>query len=320
MVRQAKILIVDDEGPNRTILHEILKPIGYIICEAADGEEAIKQVEREKPDLILLDVVMPKLDGYEVCRILKSSHKTKLIPIIMLTSLDLLQDKLRAVDLGSDDFLNKPFNLAELTARVKALIALKQYTDELEYAFDVLKSIALIVESRDAYTHNHCKNVEMYSEDIAKKIGLSGEEIATLKLGAAYHDIGKIAISDLILQKPGKLTPVEMEIMKTHTTVGAELLKPMHTLEKALPLIRSHHERLDGSGYPDGLKAQEISQSIRILSVADIYEALISKRSYKEDMPHEKAIKILTEEGKKGWWDKDIITLLDEVMRARLRC
>lgn len=314
LIKKSKILVVDDEMANRLLLHGILGPHGYEIYEASNGEEALELVEKIKPDLVLLDVVMPKKNGFEVCQALKSSNKTKLIPVVMLTSLDQLQDKLRGVDLGADDYINKPFNLAELTTRVKALLALKHYTDELEYVHDVLTSIANIVESRDYYTHNHCKNVVKYSVAIAKMMNVSEEDIEMIRLGAGFHDIGKIAIPDAILLKPGKLTPEEFEGMKTHAAIGAELLKPMKTMEKVLPLIRNHHERLDGSGYPDGWKGDEISLPIRILSVVDIYEALISKRTYKDSMAPEKAFGILKEEAGKGWWDMQVIENLIAVI------
>lgn len=317
MRKASKVLVVDDEMTNRLLLKDILSPLGYNVVEASDGDEALQITEREKPDIILLDVIMPRLNGYEVCRQLKSSPRTKLIPIIILTSLDQLTDKIMAVDLGADDFINKPFNLTELTARVKALVALKHYTDELEYVYDVLKSITMIVERKDAYTHNHCKNVEFYAVSIARELGLSDEDVHVLRLGAAFHDIGKIGISDEILQKPAVLSVQEMEIMKTHTIIGTDLLRPMKTLEKALPLIRHHHERLDGSGYPDRLKGNDISTPIRILSVVDIYEALISIRPYKNGMPHTQAMEILYCEAKKGWWDIDIIRMLDRLMKDK---
>ena len=307
LIKKSKILVVDDEMANRLLLHGILGPHGYEIYEASDGEEALEMVEKIKPDLVLLDVVMPRKNGFEVCQVLKSSNKTKLIPIVMLTSLDQLQDKLRGVDLGADDYINKPFNLAELTTRVKALLSLKHYTDELEYVHDVLTSIANIVESRDYYTHNHCKNVVKYSVAIAKIMNVSEDDIEIIRLGADFHDIGKIAIPDSILLKPGKLTAEEFEVMKTHAAVGAELLKPMKTMEKVLPLIRNHHEKLDGTGYPDGWKGDEIPLPIRILSVVDIYEALISKRTYKDSMAPEKAFGILKEEAGKGWWDMRVV-------------
>ena len=314
LIKKSKILVVDDEMANRLLLHGILGPHGYEIFEASNGEEALEMVEKMKPDLVLLDVVMPKKNGFEVCQALKSSNKTKLIPVVMLTSLDQLQDKLRGVDLGADDYINKPFNLAELTTRVKALLSLKHYTDELEYVHDVLTSIANIVESRDYYTHNHCKNVVKYSVAIAKMMNVSEEDIEMIRLGAGFHDIGKIAIPDAILLKPGKLTTEEFEVMKTHAAIGAELLKPMKTMEKVLPLIRNHHEKLDGSGYPDGWKNDEISLPIRILSVVDIYEALISKRTYKDSMLPEKAFGILKEESGKGWWDLRVIENLVAVI------
>jgi len=305
-----RVLVVDDEAANRGLVRKVLEPLGYTVVEAADGEEALASVATQAPDLILLDLVMPKLDGYAVLRSIKGDVRTRLIPVVMITSHDQLVEKIRAVQIGVDDYLFKPFNVAELTARVKSLVSLKQFTDELEHASRVVESFAVCVESRDRYTGNHCKRLGAYAVRVGRILGLGDEDLRTLHLGGVLHDIGKIAISDLILNKPGRLDPEEFSLMKTHASVGAELLSPMRTLERVSPLVRHHHEKLDGSGYPDGIGGSEISLLVRITSVVDVFDALHTRRSYKEAFPVERCLGILREEAGKGWWDSSVVEAL----------
>lgn len=306
-----RILVVDDEPANRRLLSELLEPLGYRVVEAADGEEALASVADHIPDLVLLDLVMPRRDGYEVCRELKNDPRTRLVPIIVLTTLDLMPDKLKAIDLGADDFLNKPFNTVELTTRVRSLLSLKHFTDEFEHASNVLKSIALVVEGRDRYTGDHCKRLGQYAVRIGKILGLGQEDLETLWLGGIFHDLGKIAVSDTVLNKPAPLTPQELLVMKTHPTVGADLCGTMRTMDRVRPLIRHHHEKLDGSGYPDHLAGDQIPLLVRILTAVDVYDALATARPYRKALPHETVMSIMREEVAKGWWDRDIVDLLD---------
>lgn len=309
-----QILVVDDESANRRMMRELLEPLGYVVREAADGEEALEAVAREVPDLVLLDVMMPRRDGHSVCRALKADPRTRLVPVVMLTSLDQLPDRVRALDLGVDDYLTKPFEVAELAARVRSLLALKRFTDDLEDAGRVLESIALCVESRDRYTGDHCRRLGEYGVRVGRALGLGGEDLATLRLGGVFHDLGKVAISDSILNKPGRLTPEEFDAMKTHSAIGADLCKGLRTLQRVLPLIRHHHEKMDGSGYPDGLAGAQVPLLVRITSVVDVYDALTTKRSYKDSIPREKSLAILREEVAKGWWDRDVVEALAGVV------
>jgi len=311
---RARVLIVDDEAPKRALVRKVLEPMGYVVTEAGDGQEAVAEIAARPPDLVLLDLVMPKLDGYGVLRAIKSDPRTRLIPVVMLTSHDQLVEKIRAVQIGVDDYLVKPFNITELSARVKSLVNLKQFTDELEHASKVVESFAVCVESRDRYTGNHCKRLGAYGARVGQALGLGDEDLKTLHLGGVLHDIGKIAISDLILNKPGRLTPEEFTQMKSHSSVGSDLLRPMRTLERVFPLVRHHHEKLDGSGYPDGIGGAEIPLLVRITSVVDVFDALHTRRSYKEAFPVEKCLDILREEAGKGWWDRDVVQALSTVL------
>ena len=313
-----RILVVDDEEANRSLLREVLAPLGYQVREAADGEEALAAVAESTPDLILLDLMMPRLNGYEVCRELKSDPRTRLVPIIILTTLEQLQDKIKAIDLGADDFLNKPFHTIELTTRVRSLLSLKHFTDEFELAAKVLRSIALVVEGRDRYTGDHCKRLGEYAVRIGKTLGLDQEDLETLWLGGIFHDLGKIAVSDSVLNKPAPLTLEEFGVMKTHPAVGADLCGAMRTMERVIPLIRHHHEKLDGSGYPDGLAGKEIPLLVRIITAVDVYDALATARPYRKALPHETVMTIMREEVAKGWWDREIVEMLDHNRRLSL--
>jgi len=313
-MRKVRVLVVDDEPQNRRFLRRILEPIGYEVSEAPDGEEALASIGKEAPDIVLLDIQMPRMDGYTVCRTLKHDSKTRLIPVVIVTSLDQIPDKVKAVELGADDYLCKPVNITELTTRVKSLATLKQFTDELEHSSRVFEGIALVVERRDAYTHNHGKRIGEYAAQVGRALGVDDAEIGTLRLAGVFHDLGKIAVPDGILHKPGKLDVPEFKTMQTHPVVGADLCRPMRTMEKVLPLIRHHHEKLDGSGYPDGWRGAEIPLLVRIISVVDVYDALNTKRPYKEAIPREKSLQIMREEVARGWWDRDIVESFAKIL------
>jgi putative two-component system response regulator len=302
-----RILIVDDEPAPRRYLRSILERQGYAVFEAAGGKEALTLLSVTRPDLVLLDLVMPGMDGYAVCRAIKENPETRLLPVVVVTTLDWLPAKLMALELCADDFLNKPVNSSELTSRVRSLLALKRITDELENARTVLQGLARVIERRDAYTAGHGERVGRAAAELGYALGLRDDDLRTLEVGAAFHDLGKIGVPDAILLKPGRLTPEEYEIIKKHPATGADLCKPMRTLASALPIIRHHHERLDGSGYPDGLSGDEIPVPVRIVSVVDIYDAMTSSRSYRPAVPMDHALHILREESTKGWWDREVV-------------
>ncbi|HEV3028189.1 MAG TPA: HD domain-containing phosphohydrolase [Planctomycetota bacterium] len=314
-MKKSRILIVDDEAANRGLVRRVLDPLGYEVVEACDGQEALAAIAADPPDLVLLDLVMPRMDGYAVVQALKSDPETRLIPVVMLTSQDQLSEKVRAVEYGVDDYLYKPFHVVELTARVQSLLNLKRYTDELEHVSKVIEGIAEVVESRDRYTGNHCKRLGSYAVRVGRFLKLGQEDLDVLKLGGVLHDLGKIAVSDTILNKPGRLTPEEFELMKSHPQVGSDLLRNMRTLERVMPLVRHHHEKLDGTGYPDRIGGKEIPLLVRITSVVDVFDALHSRRPYKEPFDLERSLGILREEATKGWWDREVVEALDQTMK-----
>ena len=302
-----RILVVDDDALIRQFLEDQLVGEGYLVSIARDGEEALAKVAADSPDLILLDVMMPKLDGFEVCRRLKSDERTILIPVVMVTALTATDQRIKGIEAGADDFLSKPYNRLELFTRVRSLLKLKRHTDELENAETVLFSLALSVEAKDPYTNGHCDRLARYSVALGKSLGLHAEQLKALQRGGVLHDLGKIGVPESILLKPGPLNDMERAVVREHPAVGERICKPLKTLRTVLPIIRHHHEKWDGSGYPDGLAGEAIPLTARIMQVADIYDAFTTERPYKRALTQEEAIALMREETAKGWWDPRLV-------------
>src|SRR3982075_2737591 len=311
---QGIILVADDNEANRELLSELLSAEGYQVVCAADGQQALSRMGSDAIDLALLDVVMPRPTGFEICQAMKSKPETRLIPIILLTSLNSDADRIHGIMCGADDFLNKPVNKLELLARVHSLSRLKQFTDELDNAETVLFSLALSIEAKDPYTEGHCDRLSKSSVALGEKLGLPENLRVALRRGGLIHDIGKLAVPEHILLKPGPLTPEERKIMEQHTIAGERICAPLRSFRNVLPIIRHHHEKQDGSGYPDGLKGDQIPLTARILQVTDIYDALTTDRPYRKALAPEKAFAIMREEVKRGWWDGSILDELEVLL------
>jgi putative two-component system response regulator len=312
-----KILIVDDESSARAALETLLRREGYDVRDAADGRSALAACSEFKPDLILLDILMPGIDGFEVCRRIKETPETRLTPVVLITGLSDTEDRIRGITAGADDFLSKPIDINELLARTRSLLRLKQYTDELENAEVVLFSLALSIEARDPYTRGHCERLSEMSVMLGKKLALPEDHITALRRAGIVHDIGKVVVPDAILLKPGPLTPGEIAVMRKHPVVGERICAPLKSLRFVLPIIRHHHEKRDGSGYPDGLSGEEIPLAARILQLADVYDALTTDRPYRTAVPSEVALAMMDEESRLGWWDHEFFAEFREMIRAR---
>lgn len=302
-----KILLVDDESQNLEVLRRLMTRRGYDVLTASSGELALRSVVRNRPDLVLLDVNMPGIDGIEVCRRLKADPQTRLIPVVLLTTLTASEDRIRGIEAGADDFLSKPPVMAELEARVRSLMRLKRYTDELDSAESVILSLGLTIEARDPNTEGHCQRLAAYATALGGRLGLADEQLLALNRGGFLHDVGKIGIPDVVLLKAGRLTDAEYALMQQHTVIGDKLCSELRLLQDVRPIVRNHHERPDGSGYPDQLKGEEIPLLARILSVVDVYDALTTVRPYKAALPPAQALRELAEEAARGWLFEGIV-------------
>jgi len=309
-----KVLLVDDTPENLTTLENILEDMNYKIHTASNGDEALDMIHKVEPDLILLDVMMPGKNGYEVAGILKSNPKTRLIPIIMLTALEGREERLKGYQIGVDDFITKPFNIFELRARVRNLLRLRAYVNELEHAEHIIFSLARTVEAKDKYTVGHCERLSHFAERVGRKIGMPDRDLIILRRGGILHDIGKIAIADAILMKQGPLTNAEYEIIKTHPAEGERICSPLKSLKPVLPTILYHHEKIDGSGYPEGLTGDNIPIHARIMGIVDCFDALTTTRSYRPAMSVSRAFGIMDDETRKGKWDKRIFEAFVELI------
>ncbi len=315
--KTARILIVDDNRENAYLTRELLKGDGYEVATAENAARAEALIRQEAPDIILLDVVMPGKSGIDLCRELKSDPQTRLIPIVMITGLTERDEKIRAIEAGADDFLNKPIFPEELFARVHSLVKLKEFTDELESAEGVLCTLGLSVESRDPYTAGHCERLANYAERLGRYLGLSEDELVALRRGGYLHDLGKITVPDEILKKGSDLTPSEWEVMRQHPLTGESICRPLKSLKDVLPIIRHHHEHWNGSGYPDGLKGEEIPLLARVLQTVDVYDALCTARPYKPALAHEDAARVMRNEAAAGRWDPILVQRFFEMIQHR---
>jgi putative two-component system response regulator len=315
--RSQRILVVDDHLNNTLLMRELLSQQGYNVLIAGNAAEAESIMRQTPPDLVLLDVIMPGKSGYELCREWKDSPETRLIPVVMITGLTDLDDKIRGIEAGADDFLNKPIFPVELFARVASLLRVKDYTDEMENADNVLCTLGRSVESRDPYTEGHCERLAEYASSLGHFMGLSDEEQLALRRGGFLHDLGKIAISDEILKKQGLLSPDEWRVMRQHPLVGENICKPLRSLRLVLPIIRHHHEHWDGSGYPDRLAGEAIPLLARVLQVVDVYDALRTERPYKPAHSHQQARETMHAEAESGLWDGAIVGELFSMLASR---
>jgi putative two-component system response regulator len=304
------ILAVDDTPASLRLLTDILSGEGYSVRSAINGELALKAAASQPPQLILLDVNMPEMDGFEVCRRLKQDSETSDVPVIFVSALSEMQDKLKGFELGGVDYVTKPFQREELLARVRTHLELHSLRNHLEEMVDArtrslqesenrlrnnlletVSAVAAMVELRDPYTAGHQKRVEHVANAIAHELDLPQHQIEGINLAAVVHDVGKIHVPSEILSKPGHLTDVEFSLIKQHPETGYDILKEIDFPWPIADIVRQHHERIDGSGYPHGLKGDAILLEARILAVADVIEAMASHRPYRAGLGIEAALK-----------------------------
>ncbi len=314
----AKILVVDDDPLILDVLVRLLKREGYEAFTARDGLEALQAVADTLPDLILLDVKLPKLDGFSVCQRLKNDERTALIPVTMLTGLEEQEHRRRGMEVGADDFLTKPLEHSLLQARIGSQLRLKRLTDQLERTESVIFMLALAVETKDAYTEGHLWRLANYGEQLAIAAGLSLEQARAVRYGGILHDIGKIAIDTAILRKPVPLTPEEYAQIKRHPEFGARIVAPMRFAREVQPIILAHHEQWNGSGYPYGLHGEEIPVGARIIAIVDAYDAMTTDRPYRQAVSKAEALQRLCQGAGKQWDSELIAVFLDLIEHDRL--
>ena len=313
------VLIVDDVKGNARLLELLLAPDGHAVRTASDGAEALHVVRAELPDLVLMDVMMPRVNGFEACRAIKQDPSTRLIPVVLITSLNDSASRIRGIEAGADDFVSKPFNAPELRARVRSLLRIKRYTDDLDSAESVIVSLALTIEARDRTTDGHCQRLAQYASALGRTIGLGEDDVSALERGGFLHDVGKVGIPDAVLLKPGPLTREEYDLIKQHTVIGERLCGELRSLRNVRPIVRHHHERLDGSGYPDGLRGETIPLLAQVMGIVDVFDALTTARPYKAALPFAWAAEELRSEAARGWRRADLVaTFLDQVERGLL--
>ncbi|MES0371933.1 MAG: HD domain-containing phosphohydrolase [Mariprofundaceae bacterium] len=311
-----RILIVDDMATNRLVARSVLTHEGYVVEEARSGEEALLMISSNGYDAVLLDILMPEMSGFDVCEKIRTVLDLPLLPIIMLTSLGGADDVARALEVGGTDFIHKPFDSVELLARVKAAAEHKRLTDHLDDTESVLFALARMVEAKDLTTGDHCDRLAHMSVIFGEKLGCDYVELEALRRGGVLHDIGKLGIPDAVLLKPGALNDEEWDIMRQHPMIGARLCSALKTMQPTIDIIRSHHERWDGSGYPQGLKGEEIPLLARIFQLVDVFDALTSQRPYKKAYSVKKAIEIMQEECEKGFWNPELLAVFIELVES----
>jgi putative two-component system response regulator len=302
-----RVLVVDDEAPTRNLFAKLLRQEGYVVDLAPDGPSAQAALATDPPDLLLLDVILPGVSGFDVCRQVKRDPTVRLTPVILVTGLTDRDNRIEGRAAGADDFLTKPIDREELLARVRSLVRMKRYTDDLDSVTSFIMMLAVMIEIRDGCSEGHCHRMANYATALGRRVGLNEDDLQALNRGGFLHDIGMLAIPDAVLRKPGALDAEEHELVKSHTMIGDALCANTRSLQAVRPIVRHHHERLDGSGYPDGLHGDQIPLLAQIVGVVDVFDALTSPRAYHAPMPRDQAVEVLRSHVRMGWRPRDLV-------------
>jgi putative two-component system response regulator len=312
----AKVLVVDDYLPNALGMRDLLLADGHAVRVAHNGRDALQLAADEAPDLVLLDVIMPGVSGLDVCRELKTRPTTRLTPVVLITGSHDGQNRLAGLDAGADDFLHKPIDLTEFATRVRSLLRTKRLVDELESTETIMTMLGHMVEARDPYTEGHCQRLAAYATALGAALGLSPIDLDTLTRGATLHDVGKIGVPDAVLLKPGRLNAEELALMKQHPVIGDNLCRTVKSLERVRPIVRSHHERMDGRGYPDGLSGDRVPLLAQIVGVVDVFDALTTARPYRPALSTETAYEVMLSDAAAGWCPLRLVATFIDLHRA----
>ncbi len=309
----ATILVADDDTTSARFLERLFTHEGLHVRIVDTDEAILRECETSPPDLVLVDLVA-RGHAFTVCRQLKDHHATRLIPVVIVTAQAESGERLKAIEAGADDFVLKPFDPTELRARVRSLVRLKRYTDELESAEALIVGLGATIEARDPTTRGHCQRLSEYGRLLGRAVGLGDRDLSALARGGFLHDIGKIAVPDRVLLKNGALTLAESKLIREHPVIGDALCAGLRTLRSVRPIVRHHHERLDGSGYPDGLRSGTVPLLAQIVGIVDVFDALTTERPYRRALGHDVAFQVLAEEAEKGWRDRALVDEFTRVM------
>jgi putative two-component system response regulator len=301
------ILVVDDDHGVQSLLTALLAREGYRVDNATDGASAMTRITLSPPDVVLLDVMLPDCTGFDICRRLKQDPLTRLLPIILVTGLTAREDRIAGMESGADEFLTKPLDRAELLARVRSLARMKRYTDDLDSAAAIITTLAVMIESRDGYGEGHCYRMANYATGLGRRLQLDNCDLQALHRGGFLHDLGMLAIPDHILRRAGALEPEEYDLIKSHTIIGDSLCSNLRSLQAVRPIVRHHHERLDGSGYPDGLKGDQIPLIAQIMGVVDVFNAVTEQRPYQGTRSIIEGLNVLREQAQRGWRRPELV-------------
>ena len=307
MPKTQTVLVVDDHEANLCGLRTLLERNHYVVLTARNGADAVRIATDHSPDVVVLDVMMPGVSGLDVCAELKGQRSTALIPIVLMSGRSEREQRIQGLAAGADDFLAKPVDTEELLVRVRSLMRLKQATDTLESAEALFMAFGRVIEARDPSTEGHCARLASYAKALGASLGLEQQDLNTLYLGGFLHDIGKISIPDRVLLKKTRLTHREYLLMKRHPIVGDELCQTVRSLEPVRPIVRHHHERLDGRGYPDGLAGDGIPLLAQIITIVDVFDALTSERPYRRALSVATAHRTMRDEASGGAYSVDLV-------------
>jgi putative two-component system response regulator len=316
VTRRTRVLVADDTESVRALFRKLLMAEGHDVIAVPDGAEALDAVEKHHPDIVLLDVQMPRVGGLEVCRRLKSDPATRLTPVVLVTGQADMSDRIKGIEAGADEFLTKPVHPHELRARVASLSRMKHLIDALDSAEAAFLTLALTIEARDPNTNGHCERLAHHAVLLGRTLGLGAADLDALHRGGYLHDVGKVGVPDSVLLKPGKLTPEEMELMRRHPEIGDTLCAPLQSLRHVRPIILSHHERLDGSGYPAGLKGDQVPLLAQIVGIVDVYDALTSPRPYRAALSPDEAGQHVKEEMAQGKFARQYVEAFLDIIAA----
>jgi putative two-component system response regulator len=316
--RRSRIVVADDTAAVLGLYRQLLGADGHQVIAATNGEAALEAVYQHLPDVVILDVEMPGLTGYEVCRRIKADPAVRLTPVMLVTGLSDLTDRIQGIEAGADEFLSKPVHTLELRARVRSLSRMKQLLDELDSAEAAFLTLALTIEARDPNTNGHCERLAHHAVLLGRALGLGAEDLAALRRGGYLHDVGKVGVPDAVLLKPGPLTAEEFAVMRRHPEIGDGLCAPLQSLRSVRPIILSHHERIDGSGYPHGLGGDDVPLLAQIVGVVDVYDALTSHRPYRTALAPAIAIQHLRDEVRQGRFATHLVeTFIQQLAAAQ---